>query len=313
MLFRGPRREAAAGRVTLVLPRRGLEAWVDKRPQSNDMGNLNNSNKEAAIRRSSRTAIVLRLRGGPSEKRSRSRARRCLTRSSEGGPHHREDVVPSIEGRWCHPDGADRAVMCRNTFLGSRTRAGAVLTVLLTSLAGIGSVGSQAAAIPSVVVTSAASFNQAVATANDSDEHPPSRRRLLGSADQGPRRTALDRRNSPNAKVSNLQIQNSSAVSISGVTITPTSTVPARLVITGSSGVTVTGVHVDGRTESARRDHPDRPHGPQRRGSEQRSHELREWRTVRRPRAPVTSSSRTTSSTTASTATSSVATPRVRR
>jgi hypothetical protein len=139
--------------------------------------------------------------------------------------------------------------MCRNTFLGSRTRAGAVLTVLLTSLAGVGSVGSQAAAVPSVVVTSAASFNQAVAKATTATNI-----HLADGAYSGlqikSHAAPLSIDGTPSAKVSNLQIQNSSAVSISGVSITPTSTVPARLVITGSSGVTVTGVHVDGHTEA---------------------------------------------------------------
>src|SRR4051812_38004173 len=99
--------------------------------------------------------------------------------------------------------------MCRNTFLGSRARAGAVLTVLLTSLAGIGSVGSQAAAIPSVVVTSAASFNQAVATAKTATNIHLADGAYSGLQIKGHAAPlAID--GTANAKVSNLQIQSSS-------------------------------------------------------------------------------------------------------
>jgi hypothetical protein len=139
--------------------------------------------------------------------------------------------------------------MCRNTLLGHRTRAGAVITVLLTSLAGIGSVGSQAAAVPSVVVTNAASFNQAVATATTATNIHLADGAYTGLSIKN-HAAPLSIDGTVNAKVTNLQIQNSSAVTLSGVTVTPTGTVPARLVISNSTGVTVTGIHLDGRTEA---------------------------------------------------------------
>jgi hypothetical protein len=139
--------------------------------------------------------------------------------------------------------------MCRNTLLGSRTRAGVVITVLLTSLAGIGSVGSQAAGVPSVTVTNAASFNQAVTKATTSTNIHLADGVYSGLVIKG-HSAPLSIDGTANALVSNLQIQGSSAVMISGVTITPTGTVPARLVMSNSSGITVTGVHLNGRTEA---------------------------------------------------------------
>jgi hypothetical protein len=139
--------------------------------------------------------------------------------------------------------------MCRNVSFGSRARTGAVLTVLLTSLAGIGSVGSQAAAPPSVLVTNAASFNLAVTAAKTATTIQLADGVYSGLTVKG-HTAPLYIQGSPNAKLSGILIQNSSAVTLGGVTVTPAGTTPARLVINNSSGVTVTGIRLDGRSEN---------------------------------------------------------------